>query len=496
MSRVGEGLLDYAVFQLERGEETGTPHFQGYLELPVRRRVGPLKVIMGAQSMHLELRRGTRDQARAYAMKAATRVEGPWEVGKWNAKLGEQGKRRDWELVKERLKAGDTVLQVLDERPEKIPNIGQIIRYKQMIYVDELKKETSSEEERRSLRSSRDEYRREQRWKRRRLSDSLALPSPSLALPSPEKEDKEDVLEAEVLDEEERREREEEERREKARFRRDLRRRFLRNKRRMPKVIVLIGPSDVGKSTFWIAQGLLPDSECWIPSECIRVSPYRKAPTTKWWDGYAGEPVIQLEDYGVGSTTPGEAGVLPWTEFLSVMEIPFHQVEKKGDHTLLVHKYLLFTTNKHPLMWYPGELQDENLRQALGKRIDHFLFVPSRRHVLEVSRQAAMTVPWTHITPQNLLSLWEVARPEDRVREVTLPDLEEPQSEESSVIVESNVRGGGPTITEVYFRPLITFLSFVLCYCLRSVGRLPRKRLRRRWRVNKLRLDPPRNGCC
>ncbi len=51
-----------------------------------------LSTALGNHS-HIEPRRGTRDEARAYCMKADTKIKGPWEYGNWIA--GGQGKRND-----------------------------------------------------------------------------------------------------------------------------------------------------------------------------------------------------------------------------------------------------------------------------------------------------------------------------------------------------------------------------------------------------------------
>lgn len=56
----------FAVYTLEKGEE-GTDHFQGYLELRSSRRIAYLKTRL--PRAHLEVRRGTREQAVLYCVK-------------------------------------------------------------------------------------------------------------------------------------------------------------------------------------------------------------------------------------------------------------------------------------------------------------------------------------------------------------------------------------------------------------------------------------------
>lgn len=101
----------YAVWQREVGAE-GTPHLQGYMEFHRNQAFSACKKIL--PTAHWEPRQGTRDQARAYAMKEETREEGPWELGTWET---EQGKRSDLEAVAERLKQGATLREIAEEHP-------------------------------------------------------------------------------------------------------------------------------------------------------------------------------------------------------------------------------------------------------------------------------------------------------------------------------------------------------------------------------------------
>lgn len=70
----------FLIFQEERGE-SGTLHFQGYVEFSNTVRFTTLKNATNEMGLHLERRRGTRDQAITYASKADTRIRGPWEYG-------------------------------------------------------------------------------------------------------------------------------------------------------------------------------------------------------------------------------------------------------------------------------------------------------------------------------------------------------------------------------------------------------------------------------
>lgn len=100
----------YAVYQMESGE-SGTPHFQGYVEFSTQPRLAALKKIL--PTAHWEPRRGTRDQARAYCMKDESRLDGPWEFGNW---ISGQGARSDLATAIESAKQGG-MKRLAEEHP-------------------------------------------------------------------------------------------------------------------------------------------------------------------------------------------------------------------------------------------------------------------------------------------------------------------------------------------------------------------------------------------
>lgn len=80
----------FTVFQLESGSN-GTPHYQGYAEFTSARRLSAMSTLL--PRAHLEVRRGTRQQAIDYCTKEETRLEGPWTAG--TASQETQGQRTD-----------------------------------------------------------------------------------------------------------------------------------------------------------------------------------------------------------------------------------------------------------------------------------------------------------------------------------------------------------------------------------------------------------------
>lgn len=108
-------IVRFLVFQLETGE-SGTPHFQGYIEFRevVRRnRVKSMISPMRPGHPHTELRLGTQEQAVRYCQKEEGRLEGPWEFGTPGSR--NRGKRTDLDILFTKLKEGVTDYELLDD---------------------------------------------------------------------------------------------------------------------------------------------------------------------------------------------------------------------------------------------------------------------------------------------------------------------------------------------------------------------------------------------
>lgn len=116
------GLPDcvrYGVWQLEK---VSTPHLQGYLEFKTSVTFAAIKKWL--PTAHLEARKGTREQARAYCMKEESRIEGPWEHGEFSSS---QGKRSDLCAVRDMLLSGAAKRAVLDEYPEVLAKYPRFV---------------------------------------------------------------------------------------------------------------------------------------------------------------------------------------------------------------------------------------------------------------------------------------------------------------------------------------------------------------------------------
>ena len=115
--------IRYYIFQLEKGEN-GTKHHQLYLSFNNNKRFSTLKKAF--PTAHIEIRRGTHEQAKEYCSKADTRVQAPNE---WGSPPDEQGKRTDMIVIYEMINDGYSLKEIREAFP------SQYIRYRNQIHT-------------------------------------------------------------------------------------------------------------------------------------------------------------------------------------------------------------------------------------------------------------------------------------------------------------------------------------------------------------------------
>lgn len=101
--------VEYMIYQQEMCPETSKLHWQGYCVLKTRSRMETVKKLLGSPSIHLEVRKGTLQQAIDYCRKLSTRVKEPVEVG---VRPKEEKVNIVEELKKKR------PLEILEENPQ------------------------------------------------------------------------------------------------------------------------------------------------------------------------------------------------------------------------------------------------------------------------------------------------------------------------------------------------------------------------------------------
>lgn len=80
----------YLVYQLEKCPKTDRVHWQGYVEMDAKVRMGTVKQALDDPKIHLEIRRGQPSQASAYCKKDDSRIAGPWEFGSCPNDVGQR----------------------------------------------------------------------------------------------------------------------------------------------------------------------------------------------------------------------------------------------------------------------------------------------------------------------------------------------------------------------------------------------------------------------
>lgn len=88
---------------------------------------------------------------------------------------------------------------------------------------------------------------------------------------------------------------------------------------------------------------------------------YAKPAGTKWWDGYAGETVVLIDDFN----GKGQEHITYW---LRVCDRYPLQVETKGGYVALAATHIIFTSNQHPDLWWYDNTDSEH-RLAFLRRV-------------------------------------------------------------------------------------------------------------------------------
>lgn len=88
---LGKEILQYAVFQREKGEESGIIHFQFFVNFKNPQYFKKIKENYLPYGCHFKPMRSTEHRCREYCSKVETRVSGPYEIGEFES----EGQRSD-----------------------------------------------------------------------------------------------------------------------------------------------------------------------------------------------------------------------------------------------------------------------------------------------------------------------------------------------------------------------------------------------------------------
>jgi len=250
-----DDLVRYAVYQLEVGD-SGTPHFQGYIEFKRSCKLGRVKQALAEDTAHCEPRKGSQLEAVDYCTKEDTRVDGPWTYGEPS---GGQGARMDLVRLKEDLDRGLDLTNVSDT------HFPAFLRYNKGIQLYINLRETQTVREN--------------------------------------------------LD-----------------------------------VVLYYGPTGTGKS---FSASLYGQEAYW-----------RSSSTGQYWEGYAGERVVVLDDFG---------GWEPYHTMLRLLDIYPYRVGNKGSSQILRARKIIITSNYRPDEWYNFQGREKFNLPALVRRIHRYV---------------------------------------------------------------------------------------------------------------------------
>nr|QGF19391.1 replication associated protein [Antarctic circular DNA molecule] len=130
--------IGYLIYQEEIGE-SGTPHYQGYVEFKSKTRITAIKKLgLPWNVCHLEVRRGTQEEAIAYCTKEETRKPDtlPLEFGVKQA----AGKTRKYSAMCNALMAGEDVTtdEHFEEYLKHKRNVDEVIRDRKKMKVSDI----------------------------------------------------------------------------------------------------------------------------------------------------------------------------------------------------------------------------------------------------------------------------------------------------------------------------------------------------------------------
>lgn len=131
-----------------------------------------------------------------------------------------------------------------------------------------------------------------------------------------------------------------------------------RERERPPHVIIMSGPTGLGKTRMAKSRGCFTDV-CWKP-------PYDGSGADHWFDGYCGQRVFLWDEFTEGQCK------LPF--LLRLLDRYPLMVQTKGTYINFTPEEIILTTNENPNDWYGGNLLRDMIPQLKRRVHHHFVF--------------------------------------------------------------------------------------------------------------------------
>jgi len=104
-------FIQYMIYQMEKCPTTQKEHYQGYVEFTKPFKMAGVKKLFKDNTIHLEKRRGTQQQAIDYCRKLQSRMGEPVQFGD----PAKQGKRNDLQEVVDRIQKKRPLREIVEE---------------------------------------------------------------------------------------------------------------------------------------------------------------------------------------------------------------------------------------------------------------------------------------------------------------------------------------------------------------------------------------------
>ena len=136
-------VVGYLVFGVERGA-SNTPHLQGYIQFKVRRTLAHVKATLGSKRYHLEIARGSAEEADEYCRKEAGEI---FERGTISHTANERRKRaaEERESREEQCKAIAVAVKAKKPRMEIMESYPHLAKYVNLLSELRPKREKAPE---------------------------------------------------------------------------------------------------------------------------------------------------------------------------------------------------------------------------------------------------------------------------------------------------------------------------------------------------------------
>lgn len=129
-SKLEADSVQYGIAQPESGDQEHHLHVQNFTVFKARKRFGVVREYF--PGAHVEAMRGTPAEAAAYCKKDDTWTRA-WRVEVGDLPESKQGRRNDLENIRDEVKAGKSLIEIIDVVPGALRYMGQITRYRSLL---------------------------------------------------------------------------------------------------------------------------------------------------------------------------------------------------------------------------------------------------------------------------------------------------------------------------------------------------------------------------